>query len=116
MRNALRRALFAVVLIISFLTPPASVNAAQAPANELDNFMAKVLARRKVNQEALKDYVLNDVEQFDAIGPGEVALFRGKREYIWYVRDGVHVRSPVRFNGVTIGPAERKEYEDKWLK
>jgi hypothetical protein len=32
------------------------------------------------------------------------------------VRDGIHVRSPIRFNGVTIGKDERKAYEDKWIK
>jgi hypothetical protein len=93
-----------------------SVHGGQAPVNDLDSFMAKVLTRRKLNQEALKDYVLNDVEQFEAIGPGEVTLFRTKREYLWYVRDGIHVRSPIRFDGVTIGKTERKEHEDKWIK
>jgi hypothetical protein len=39
-----------------------------------------------------------------------------RREYTWYVRDGFHVRSPVRFDGVPIPEAERREYEDKWLK
>jgi hypothetical protein len=110
----LRRA-FAALVLATFFTD-LSAQARQAPANELDGFMAKVLARRKVNQDALKDYVLNDVEQFEAVGPGEIALFRNKREYIWYVRDGVHVRSPLRFNGVTISQTERKDYEDKWIK
>jgi hypothetical protein len=31
------------------------------------------------------------------------------------VREGIHVRSPVRFDGVTIGKTERKEQEDKWI-
>jgi len=112
MTNIFRSA--AVILTLSFLG--LSTAAGQTPANELDAFMAKVLARRKVNQDALKDYVLNDLELFEAIGPGEAALFRGKREYLWYVRDGFHVRSPLRFNGVTIDPAEKKEYEDKWIR
>jgi hypothetical protein len=106
--------LSAVVLMLFFAVTP--VHAGQASANDLDSFMAKVLKRRTVNQEALKDYVLNDVEQIEALAPGEFTLFRDKREYVWYVRDGLHVRSPLRFNGVTIGTAERKEYEDKWIK
>jgi hypothetical protein len=113
-RSRLKQALAAAVIMMSFWGP--SADSAQAPANDLDSFMAKVLARRKVNQDALKDYVLNDVEQFEAIGPGEVTLFRARREYLWYVRDGLHVRSPLRFNGVTIGQAEKKEYEDNWIK
>jgi len=112
--SRLRRALCTVAFMILIVEP--SVHAGQAPANDLDSFMAKVLARRKVNEEALKDYVLNDVEQFEAIAPGQVTLFRSKREYFWYVRDGIHVRSPIRFDGVTIGKTERKEEEDKWIK
>ena len=76
--------LVAAILTFSFLGP--STAAGQTPANELDDFTAKVLARRKVNQDALKDYVLNDLELFEAIGPGESTLFRGKREYLWYGR------------------------------
>ena len=43
-------------------------------------------------------------------------VYRQKREFTWYVRDGLHVRSPVRFDGVTVGDDERKEYEDDWVK
>src|SRR5262245_8886910 len=104
------RALSAVLVMFVMGLP---AHAGQAPAGDIDSFMAKVLARRKVNQDALRDYVLNDVELIEAVGPGEFTLFRGKREYLWYVRDGMHVRSPVRFDGVNIGAAEKKEYEDK---
>src|SRR5262245_45461059 len=90
-----RRALCTVALMIFIVEP--TIHARQTPANDLDSLMAKVLVRRKVNEEALKDYVLNDVEQFEAIAPGQVTLFRSKREYFWYVREGIHVRSPVRF-------------------
>jgi hypothetical protein len=37
-------------------------------------------------------------------------------EYTWYVRDGVHVRSPLKVNGVPIGETERRAYEDRWVK
>ena len=45
--------------------------------------------------------------------PGANAT-RGEREYAWYVRDGLHVRSPVRFDGVAVGDEERKKYEEEW--
>ena len=101
-------------LMILFLVP--WLHAGQAPPSDLDGLMAKVLMRRKVNQEVLKDYVLNDMEQFEAVAPGDSVLVRNKNEYIWYVRDGIHVRSPLRSNGVTISKEERKEYEDNWIK
>src|SRR5262245_15845005 len=116
MQSVLRHALRTLLTVTLLLMMTPWLEARQAPPKDLDMLMEKVLMRRKVNQEVLKDYVLNDVEQFDAIGPGEYTLFRGKQEYVWYVRDGIHVRSPVRKDGVTIGKSERKEYEDKWIK
>ena len=107
--------ILSTVFLLLFLLEP-SVDAGQAPTGDLDSFMVKVLARRKMSQDALSDYVLNDVEQVEAVGPGDVTLFRSKREYQWYVRDGMHVRSPVRVDGVAIGKDQVKEQEDNWIK
>jgi len=60
--------------------------------------------------------VLDEVETFEVLGPGRVPVARVRREYTWYVRDGIHVRSPVRFDGVPITESERRAYEDKWMK
>ena len=100
--------------------PPPPASAAQkppspAPANELDAFMEKVLARREVNRKTLDQYVLDEVEAFDIFGPGRWPLHRTRREFTWYVRDGMHVRSPVRFNGVAIGEEARQRYETNWV-
>jgi hypothetical protein len=35
---------------------------------------------------------------------------------MWYPRDGFFVRSPVRFNGVTISERERERYEENFLR
>ena len=48
------------------------------------------------------------------LGPVPWPLHRTKRDFTWYERDGMHVRSPIRFNGVTVGEPERREYERKW--
>jgi Omp85 superfamily domain len=87
-----------------------------AAANELDAFMEKVLKRREVNRKTLEQYVLDEDEQFEVLGPTRMPVYRHKREFTWYVRDGIHVRSPVKFDGVTIGEDTRKEYEDRWAK
>jgi hypothetical protein len=105
----------------------ASQASAQAPAaplytpaaakpNELDAFMEKVLKRREVNRQTLEQYVLDESEQFEVLGPARMPVYRQKREFTWYVRDGLHVRSPVRFDGVTVGDDARKEYEDTWVR
>src|SRR5262249_34330108 len=36
-------------------------------------------------------------------------------EYTWYIRDGYFVKSPVKFNGVTISEDERRKYESEFL-
>ena len=84
------------------------------PANELDAFMEKVLKRRDVNRQTLQQYVLDETEQFEVLGPARMPVYRQKRDYAWYVRDGLHVRSPVRFDGVAVGDEERKKYEEEW--
>src|SRR6185295_3439240 len=94
--------------------PPASTTS--APATDLDRFMASALLRRDIDRKTLSDYVLDEVESFEVLGPGRIPFARMRYEYTWYVRDGMHVRSPVKFNGVPIGETERRAYEDRWVK
>ena len=94
---------------------PRPAAAPTAPANELDVFMEKVLARRDVNRRTLDQYVLDETESFEILGPGRWPLHRTRRDYTWYVRDGMHVRSPVRFNGVKVGEEARERYETNWI-
>ncbi len=92
--------------------------AAQAvpPAvTDLDRFMAQALQRRDVDRQALGDYVLDEVETFDVIGPGRVPYARLRREYSWFVQDGIHVRSPTRADGVPVSEADRRAYEQHWI-
>ena len=56
--------------------PPA---AAGGPRNELDAFMEKVLARREVNRKTLDQYILDEAEFFEILGPGRSPLYRTKR-------------------------------------
>lgn len=87
-----------------------------AAQTDLDSFIAKALERREVNRRTLNDYILSEVETFEALAPGRVPLYRFKREYAWYVREGIHVRSPVRFDGVTIAEERRRRYEADWFR
>ena len=78
--------------------------------------MEKVLKRREINRQVLDQYVLDEHEQFEVLGATRMPIYRQKREFTWYVRDGLHVRSPVRFDGVTVEDGARKVYEDSWSK
>ncbi len=83
--------------------------------NDLDQFMAQVLARRDDNWRKLQQYVLDERETADFLGPGRIRLFAMDREYEWYIRDGVFVRSPVKFDGVTLGEEDRRKAEQEWI-
>ncbi len=78
--------------------------------------MARVLDRRTENWKTLHDYILSEAERFTITGPGRVVLYGLRREYDWYVRDGFLIRSPVRYDGVTISEPDRRTYEANWLK
>jgi hypothetical protein len=87
-----------------------------APANELDAFMQKVLGRRDANRQTMNHYVLDETEGIEVLGPGRAPLYRQKREFTWYVRDGMHVRSPIRFDGVGVDADARDHYEQTWIR
>ena len=107
----------ALALGVSLLAAP-SGSAQTSPtssSSDLDAFVQQVLARRDDNWKKVQQYILDEQERVEFRGPGEVLLWGQKREYMWYPRDGFFVRSPVRFNGVAIGEAERERYETRSL-
>jgi hypothetical protein len=77
----------------------------------LDAFMARVLARRDDNWKKMQQYVLDEDERLQITGPDSSRLYGFRREYTWFIRDGVFVRSPVKFDGVTISEPERARAE-----
>jgi hypothetical protein len=82
---------------------------------DLDAFMQQVVARRDDNWKKLQQYVLDEREVMDLRGPGNARLWGEEREYTWFLRDGYFIRSPIRFNGVTIGESERRKEEEAYL-
>ena len=93
-----------------------SPSSSQSSSTDLDRLMERALQRRDIDRRVLSDYVLDEIESFDVIGPGQTPLKRSRREYTWYVRDGIHVRSPLKFDGVPIPEDERQKYESDWLR
>ncbi len=94
--------------------PPAPAAPPPVP-NDLDIFMAKVLEKRNENWRTLHDYILNERETFEVLGPLGVPLHSLQREFHWSIRDGYLVRTPVRANGVAVSADQRAAYEKKWL-
>ncbi len=75
--------------------------------------MEQVLARRLTNSLTLRQYVLDEDERVEIVGPDLVPLWRDRREFTWYERDGILVRSPVRFDGVAIDDARQRADRDR---
>jgi hypothetical protein len=117
-----RRVLLLLVVAVAVICAPRALAQAPAPkppppaTTDLDQFMAKALLRRDIDRKTLTDYVLDEVESFEVLGPGRIPFVRMRYEYTWYVRDGIHVRSPVKADGVPIGEERRRAYEERWIK
>jgi hypothetical protein len=84
--------------------------------SDLDAFMARVLARRDDNWKKLQQYVLEERETLRLDGAIHSKLYGFDREYLWFIRDGVFVRSPTKADGVTIDEDERRREENRWLR
>jgi hypothetical protein len=104
-----------VWLVSTFLAAALSVGAVPAE-NDLDAFMKQVVSRRDDNWKKLQQYVFDEREQLELRGANRAPLWGERREYTWFIRDGFFVRSPTKFNGVTIDEAERRKFEADFLR
>jgi hypothetical protein len=82
---------------------------------DLDALMSRVLQRRDDNWRKLQQYMLDERETFQLIGPGGAPLYGFRREYLWFPRDGRFIKSPVSSDGVTIDEPSRRREEERWL-
>jgi hypothetical protein len=112
-------ALLAVVPVVARGPAAASAPIASAFAaaqSDLDAFMQRVLTRRDENWKKLQQYILDEDERLQITGPDGARFYGFDREYTWFIRDGYFVRSPLKFDGVTIGEDERRRYEARWMR
>jgi len=107
--------LTATICLLALAHLPAPVSAQRSAATDLDELMARALGHRDEHWKKLDQYVLDEREVMDVRGPDDTRLFADRRDYTWYIRDGLFVRSPVRVNGVTVPEGDRRQYEKRWL-
>jgi hypothetical protein len=115
MKPAVLRFVLAAGLVAASIAPRAQT-ATPPPATDLDAFMARVLERRDDNWKKLQQYVLEERETVQIIGPGATPLYGVRRESAWFPRDGRFIKSPLRINGVTINEEDRRKAEAAWMK
>ena len=65
----------------------------QAAQNEIDTFMEQVLERRDENWVQLHEYVLDEREVFQVVGPGGVPLQSVDRAHSWSIPSSSASRS-----------------------
>lgn len=107
----------ACVVLAGAVCVGADTAGSEQPAeNDLDALMRQVVATRDNNWKKLQQYVFDEREQMDLRGTRRQPIWGTRHEYTWYIRDGFFVRSPLKFNGVAIGEAERLKYEAAYLK
>src|SRR5581483_3497721 len=106
------RSLAAAVAVVSavFLVAPL------AAPTDLDALMRDVLTKRDENWKKLQQYVLDEREAIELRGPSQAPIWGEHREYTWYIRNGLFVRSPLKVNGADVTDAERRKYEADYLK
>jgi hypothetical protein len=107
---------FHLVAVVLFGVCSLALPSAQTAQTDLDAFMSRVLERRDENWKKLQQYVLEERETIQIIGPGAKPIYGSRRESAWFPRDGVFIKSPLRINGVEIGEADRRKAEEQWLK
>ena len=91
---------------------PVSVAGTQS---DLDAFMERVLASRDHNWKKMQQYILEEDERLNITAFTGQRVYGFDREYTWFIRDGVFIRSPLRFDGVAISESERAAYEQRFL-
>jgi hypothetical protein len=102
-------------LAIGCLTAVRAQGTSTPKTTDLDAFMSRVLERRDDNWKKLQQYVLEERETLQLIGPGAAPLYGFRRESTWFPRDGRFVKSPLRINGVTVNEADRRKFEAFWV-
>ncbi len=97
-------------------TPPLATTylSSQPSETDLDRLMARVIANRDQTWRRLQEYLLDERESFQLVGPSGAPMFGVRKDFVWVARGGRAVRSPVRVNGVTISEAERRREEARW--
>ncbi len=114
---------FAAIAVLFALSIPALLVLGRAPTGQtpkpptdLDELMDKVLAKRELDWGTLRRYVFREKEVLEMTGTGRAPKERSEREYIWLVRDGYLVRSPLAANGAGLSAKAREKAEREWLR
>ena len=86
-----------------------------AAQSDLDALMGRVLLKRDDNWKKLQQYILEERETMEVTALDGRRIYGFKREYQWFPRQGLFVKSPLTVDGVKIGEDDRRRQEARWL-
>ena len=89
--------------------------AVPAAQSDLDALMGRVLLKRDDNWKKLQQYILEERETMEVTALDGRRIYGFKREYQWFPRQGLFVKSPLTVDGVKIGEDDRRRQEARWL-
>jgi hypothetical protein len=107
---------FAVAIVAVVGSAATQAAATSGGQSDLDAFMERVLASRDQNWKKLQQYILEEDERLNIVAVDGRRVYGFDREYTWFIRDGYFIRSPLKFDGVSISETERASYEARWLR
>ena len=94
----------------------AAIALAQGPAEDIDTFMKKVLEQRDTNWEQYYNYFCKERAVISIEGSIQGVPVQGlSMEFLWFVRDGYVVRSPLSVDGVAVSVSGRESAEKEWI-
>jgi len=107
---------FAILLVTNTAVSQSEQPSANPGMSDLDEFMAKVMRKRSAYAENLRDYIFSESESLEIkVGTKIAPQWSYRREYLWFVRDGYLVRSPVLVDGVRVSDKEKTAAEEEWI-
>jgi hypothetical protein len=116
----------AVFLCIGSVSAKDKKIAEKYSSKELRNYVIAALDKSKVDLECMRDYVFSEVEEW--INKMDIINKKGKmkidpyffpsfrKEYVWFLRENILVRSPTLVDGVAVLPSVKTAAEEMWLK
>jgi len=103
-------------LLLSLAMAAATQLPTDGRLDDVDAFMEKVLEQRDVNWNDFYNFFCTETAELRIDGSIEGAPMQGfRRQFLWFVRDGYLVRSPVSVDGVQVSAEDKKKSEDEWI-
>jgi hypothetical protein len=84
-------------------------------SKQLNDLMAQVLKKCEIDMQNLSNYIFNETEIYDVSGDLKQNAKSFRREFVWVVRDGYFVRSPLSYDGKEVTEDEKVNGEKDYI-